>query len=67
MVIRPRGRENVQYKAKERDEFFRRLDRGGTIRAVAAELGLSVEGPSQMSVGRRLPPRPVATGGEQGG
>lgn len=23
-------------------------------------------GPSQMSVGRRLPPRPVATGGEQG-
>ena len=43
MVIRPRGRENVQYKAKERDEFFRRLDRGGTIRAVAAELGLSVE------------------------
>ena len=43
MDIRPRGRENVQYKAKERDEFFRRLDRGGTIRAVAAELGLSVE------------------------
>ena len=43
MAIRARGRENAQYKAKERDEFFRRLDRGGTIRAVAAELGLSVE------------------------
>jgi IS30 family transposase len=43
MVGRPRGRENVQYKAKEREEFFRRLDRGGTIRAVAAELGLSVD------------------------
>jgi len=43
MVGRPRGLENVQYKAKERDEFFRRLDRGGTIRAVAAELGLSVD------------------------
>lgn len=38
MAIRARGRENAQYKAKERDEFFRRLDRGGTIRAVAAEL-----------------------------
>lgn len=43
MAIRARGRENAQYKAKERDEFFRRFDRGGTIRAVAAELGLSVE------------------------
>ena len=43
MAIRARGRENAQYKAKERDEFFRRLDRGGTIRAVAAELGLSGE------------------------
>ncbi|WP_426997536.1 helix-turn-helix domain-containing protein [Pseudarthrobacter sp. N5] len=43
MVGRPRGRQNVQYKAKEREEFFRRLDRGGTIRAVAAELGLSVD------------------------
>lgn len=43
MAIRARGRENAQYKAKERDEFFRSLDRGGTIRAVAAELGLSVE------------------------
>jgi hypothetical protein len=39
---RPRGLGNVQYKAKEREAFFRRLDRGGTIRAVAAELGLSV-------------------------
>ncbi|PVE14822.1 IS30 family transposase, partial [Arthrobacter sp. Bz4] len=29
--------------AKEREEFFHRLDRGGTIRAVAAELGLSVD------------------------
>jgi IS30 family transposase len=27
--------------AEERREFFRRLDRGGTIRAVAAELGVS--------------------------
>jgi putative transposase len=35
-VARPRGKDNVQYKAKEREEFFRRLDRGGTIRAVAA-------------------------------
>jgi len=43
MVGRPRGLENVQYKAKERKEFFRRLDRGGTVRAVAAELGLSVD------------------------
>jgi IS30 family transposase len=43
MVGRPRGKQNVQYKAKEREEFFRRLDRGGTIRAVAAELGLSVD------------------------
>ena len=43
MVGRPKGRENVQYKAKEREEFFRRLDRGGAIRAVAAELGLSVD------------------------
>ena len=36
----PRKRSR-QYKAAERAEFFRRLDRGGTIRAVAAELGLS--------------------------
>ena len=43
MVGRPRGLENVQYKAKEREEFFHRLDRGGTVRAVAAELGLSVD------------------------
>lgn len=43
MVGRPRGKENVQYMAKEREMFFRRLDRGGTIRAVAAELGLSVD------------------------
>lgn len=42
MVDRPRGKQNLQYKAKDREEFFRRLDRGGTIRAVAAELGLSV-------------------------
>ncbi|WP_367379205.1 helix-turn-helix domain-containing protein [Subtercola boreus] len=42
-VGRPRGLENVQYKAKAREEFFRRLDRGGTIRAVAAELGVSVD------------------------
>ena len=27
---------------------------------------IAITGPSQMSVGRRLPPRPVATGGEQG-
>lgn len=43
MVERPRGKANAQYKAKEREAFFRRLDRGGTIRAVAAELGLSVD------------------------
>ena len=43
MVGRARGKENVQYKAKEREMFFRRLDRGGTIRAVAAELGFSVD------------------------
>src|SRR5699024_12372470 len=43
MVERPRGKANPQYKAKEREAFFRRLDRGGTIRAVAAELGLSVD------------------------
>ncbi|MDN6179097.1 MAG: helix-turn-helix domain-containing protein, partial [Micrococcaceae bacterium] len=42
-MARPRGKDNVQYKAKEREEFFRRLDRGGTIRAVAAELGVSVD------------------------
>ncbi len=43
MAGRPRGKDNVQYMAKEREEFFRRLDRGGTIRAVAAELGLGVD------------------------
>jgi len=32
-------KRSSQYKAKEREEFFRRLDRGGTVRA--AELGLS--------------------------
>lgn len=42
-MARPRGKDNVQYRAKEREEFFRRLDRGGTIRAVAAELGVSVD------------------------
>ncbi len=36
----PRKR-NRRYTAAEKAEFFRRLDRGGTIRAVAAELGLS--------------------------
>lgn len=35
--------KNIQYKAKEREESFRRLDRGGTIRSVAAELGVSVD------------------------
>jgi transposase-like protein len=39
-ALSPRKRSR-QYKAAERAEFFRRLDRGGTIRAVAAELGLS--------------------------
>ena len=43
MVGRPRGKENVQYMAEEREAFFRRLDRGGTVRAVAAELGFSVD------------------------
>lgn len=43
MVGRRRGTQNLQYKAKEQEEFFRRLDHGGTIRAVAAELGLSVD------------------------
>src|SRR5665213_964604 len=38
---RKRGVENVQYKAAERKEFFKRLDKGGTIRAVALELGIS--------------------------
>lgn len=42
-MARPRGKDNIQYKAKEREEFFRLLDRGGTIRAVAAELGVSVD------------------------
>jgi hypothetical protein len=30
---------NRQYMAKEQQEFFRRLDRGGTIRVVTAEFG----------------------------
>lgn len=38
----PRVRSS-QYMADERAAFFRRLDRGGTVRAVAAELGLSVD------------------------
>lgn len=38
LSLRKRGR---QYNAAERAEFFRRLDRGGTIRAVAVKLGLS--------------------------
>lgn len=38
MVGRPRGLENVQYKAKEREEFFHRLDRSGTIEHVAVSL-----------------------------
>jgi len=37
------GIANAQYMAKEREAFFRRPDRGGTTRAVAAELGLSVD------------------------
>jgi IS30 family transposase len=43
VVDRPRGKQNLQYKANEREVFFRRLNRGGTIHAVAAELGLSVD------------------------
>lgn len=35
------GSENIQYKAAERMAFFKRLDRGVTIRAVALELGIS--------------------------
>ncbi|MGC8513991.1 MAG: helix-turn-helix domain-containing protein, partial [Acidimicrobiales bacterium] len=35
------GVENKQYKAAEREAFFVRLDKGGTVRAVAAELGIS--------------------------
>lgn len=38
---RKRGVEYVQYKAAERKEFFRRLDKSETIRAVAFELGIS--------------------------
>ncbi len=38
---RKRGAENQQYKAAGRREFFKRLDKGGTIRAVAIELGIS--------------------------
>lgn len=38
---RKRGAENLQYKTAERKEFFKRLDKGGTIRAVAIELGIS--------------------------
>lgn len=34
---------NRQYSAEDKANFFRRLDRGGTIRAVAAELGLNVD------------------------
>lgn len=40
---RNRGAENLQYKAAERKEFFKRLDKGGTIRAVAIELGISLD------------------------
>src|SRR5699024_5095032 len=43
MVERPRGKANAQYMAKEREAFFRRLDRGETVRAVTAELGLCVD------------------------
>lgn len=42
-MARPRGKDNIHYKAKEREEFFRLLDRGGAIRAVAAELDVSVD------------------------
>jgi len=38
---RKSGIENKQYKAAERREFFLRLDKGGTIRAVAIELGIN--------------------------
>lgn len=38
---RKRGVEYVQYKAAERKEFFKRLDKSETIRAVALELGIS--------------------------
>lgn len=41
MTGSPSVKRSSQYKAKEREAFFRRLDRGGTVRAVAAELGLS--------------------------
>jgi IS30 family transposase len=39
----PSKKPNRQYTPEEKAAFFRRLDRGGTIRAVAAELGLNVE------------------------
>lgn len=39
---KPRSRSS-QYMAAERAAFFARLDRGGTIREVAAELGFSVD------------------------
>jgi IS30 family transposase len=38
---RKSGIENKQYKSAERKAFFRRLDKGGTVRSVAAELGIS--------------------------
>jgi IS30 family transposase len=38
---RKAGIENKLYKAAERQAFFRRLDKGGTVRAVAQELGIS--------------------------
>lgn len=41
MTRPPSSKRSSQYQAKERAEFFRRLDRGGMVRAVAAELGLS--------------------------
>ena len=39
----PRRARSSQSMAVERAAFFRRLDRSGTVRAVAAELGLSVD------------------------
>ena len=39
MVGRPRGLENVQYMAKAREEFFRRLTLTGNVSKVAKELG----------------------------
>ena len=43
MGSRLRGKDNANYMAEAREVFFARLDRGGSIRAVAAELGFNVD------------------------